>query len=293
MFLITLVVTIVAASGFVAVPPTASRLLSTSSSSSSWSKTRLYQERRQPWNVFRSFQQSSKFISLPSLPFSSPSSPKTQTIQPGQVVWQPLTPSYTSPGSSSGGTTTTPLLFQWAPLDDVVMGGVSSSTMDNGSGRWKGFVTDANSGGFVGIRSTPNVQLDVSACRGLEFKFQAATTDNNMPRRIKVVVRDSTDFNGIAWTISVDLPPKSNGGFFNSGNAKAQVVSIQVPLQDKSLIPTRFARIVKDEQGKGGLDKTSVTALQLVYSKFEYEGALNPKFQVGDFELRLLEVKAY
>jgi hypothetical protein len=293
MFLITLVVTIVAASGFVAVPPTASPnpLLSSSSSSSSLSKTRLYQERRQPWNVFRSFQQSSKFVSLPFLPFSSSSSPKTQTIQPGQVIWQPLTPS-SNPKSPSSTTTTTTPLFQWAPLDDVVMGGVSYSTMDNGSGRWKGLVTDANNGGFVGIRSTPNVQLGLSACRGLELKFQAAT-DNNMPRRIKVVVRDSTDFNGIAWTMSVDLP--KNGVFFQTGNAKQpQVVSIQVPLQDKSLIPTRFARIVRDEQGnKGKLDKTSVTALQLVYSKFEYEGALNPKFQVGDFELRLLEVKAY
>lgn len=230
------------------------------------STTELYEQQtsdkqgRKPWNVFRFVQQSSRFVTPP---FASSSS--KQAVQPGQVLWQP--------GRKQQ------QLFQWAPLDDVVMGGVSYSTLDNASGLWKGSVTDANSGGFVGIRSTPNVQLDLTKCKGLEWTFQSSS---NMPRRLKVVLRDSTDFNGIAWTTSVDIP----------SNKKGQV-TVKVPLNAKSFVPTRFAQIVKDSQTAKGIQKDSVTALQLVYSKFEYEGALNPQFQVGDFDLQILQVKAY
>lgn len=157
------------------------------------------------------------------------------------------------------------------------MGGVSYSTLDNASGLWKGSVTDANNGGFVGIRSTPNVQLDMTQCGGLEWTFQ---TTQSMPRRLKVVLRDSTDFNGIAWTATVNVPNKP------------KQVKVKTPLNKQSFVPTMFARIVEDAKDKG-IDKTSITGLQLVYSKFEFEGALNQEFQVGDFDLQLLEVKAY
>jgi Complex I intermediate-associated protein 30 (CIA30) len=220
---------------------------------------------RQPWDVIRFVQQSSKFVSLPFVP-SGPK--KTKSISPGQVIWKP-----TSSSSDK--------IFQWAPLDDVVMGGVSRSTVDNASGLWKGTVTDANNGGFVGIRSTPpTLQLDLTRCQGLEITFQ---TSPNMPQRLKVVLRDSSDFNGIAWTASVNVP--------TSGN-KPRPVKVKVPLNAESFVPTIFAKIVETAKDKG-IDKSSITALQLVYSKFEFEGALNPKFQVGDFDLQILEVKAY
>jgi hypothetical protein len=159
------------------------------------------------------------------------------------------------------------------------MGGVSDSSVDNASGLWRGTVTDENNGGFVGIRTTPNVNLDLSSCRGLEWKFQ---TSANMPGRLKVVLRDSEDFNGIAWSTSADIP-----------NTNKREVRVKVPLNPKSLVPTRFAQILKGSETDQGIDKTGVTALQLVYSKFEYGGDLNPKFQNGDFELQLLEVKTY
>ena len=242
--------------------------------------TRLHQqnqsaekEKRKPWDVLRFVQQSSKFVSLPFVPSSKASK---QRVQPGQVLWQPAS-------SSSNKNKKQP--FQWAPLDDVVMGGASQSDLDNNSGLWKGLVTDANNGGFVGIRTTPNnLQLDLTNCRGLEWTFQ---TSPQMPRRLKVVLRDSTDFNGIAWTTSVDIPNNTLLG------NKNQQVKVKLPLNSKSLVPTKFARIINDASVQGGIDKTSITALQLVYSKFEYEGALNPKFQAGDFDLQLLEVKAY
>lgn len=253
-----------------------------STSAKTISSTKLYeqksaekqkQKRTQPWDVFRFVQQSSKFVPLP---FASSQSSAKEIVQPGQVLWQP------APDQKSKNQ-----LFQFAVLDDVVMGGSSSSTVDNSSGLWKGMVTDANNGGFVGIRSTPNVQFDMTACRGLEWTFAASA---NMPRRVKVVLRDSTDFNGIAWTTSVDIPAAG----------KNKQVAVKVPLKKSGpfsstqpLVPTRFAKIVKDDSTKNGIDLSGITCFQLVYSKFEYEGALNPKFQVGDFDLQLLQVKAY
>lgn len=227
------------------------------------STTRLYETRTKSWNPLRFAQQSSKFVKPP---FSPP--PPKETIRPGQVLWQPTS------------TTSQKNPFQFAPLDDVVMGGVSDSTIDNASGLWKGTVTDESNGGFVGIRSTPNVDLDLSSCKGLEWRFQ---TSANMPGRLKIVLRDTPDFNGIAWSTSADIPSKTS----------KREVRVKVPLNPKSLVPTRFAQILKGSETEKGIDKTSVTALQLVYSKFEYEGALNPKFQSGEFELQLLEVRTY
>ena len=66
----------------------------------------------------------------------------------------------------------------------------------------------------------------------------------------------------------------------------AQVV--RVPFL--SLIPNKFAnRIVSDIE----FDQSNVVGIQFVYSKFEYDGDLNPKFRIGGFRLQILEVKAY
>ena len=61
-------------------------------------------------------------------------------VSVGETLW--------TPSSSEN-------FFRFSPLDDVVMGGASSSTIDNNTGIWKGTVTDANNGGFVGVRSVP------------------------------------------------------------------------------------------------------------------------------------------
>jgi hypothetical protein len=90
---------------------------------------------KQKWELGRFVKQSSKFVTMPF------ASTPTRTILPGDVIWQP---------SANGD-------FTLAPLDDVVMGGVSSSDFDNASGKWVGRVTDANNGGFIGIRSTPSL----------------------------------------------------------------------------------------------------------------------------------------
>lgn len=240
---------------------------------------------RRPWNFFRFLQQTSRFMSpFPSpIPSSSASNGvggywEEGPVPPGTVLWRP--------GNSNNDPTTTGTrnnIFTFAPLDDVVMGGVSSSTFDGATGIWKGIVTDANNGGFVGIRSTPlplNViqKIDLSRCRGIEWTL--AGTDKDM--RLKVVLRDSTEFNGVGWTSSKDTTKSPSTSRLKS------VVTLKVPFQGQ--VPCRFAKVISNAPP---FDASNVKAFQLVYSKFEYDGALNPKFQTGDFEIQILEIRTY
>lgn len=230
-------------------------------------------EIRQRWDALRFVQQSSKFVSLPF------QEKQQRTVQPGDVLWQA--------GSDSND-------FTMSPLDDVVMGGVSSSTFDGNTGKWTGTVTDANNGGFIGIRSTPTFEWDMTSCKGLEWKVK--TTAPNA-KRFKFVLRDSTDFNGITWTTSADIagtrrnplldlfpqkqgtsPPSDSGG---------AVTTVKVPFDE--LIPALFARTVPDQTFR----KDNVVGLQVAFSKFEYDGDLNPKFELGGVDLQLLDLRAY
>lgn len=181
-----------------------------------------------------------------------------------------------SPSSSNN-------FFNFSPLDDVVMGGASSSTMDNTSGVWKGMVTDANNGGFVGIRSTPfrnGLSLDMSDCTGVILTVAASKEDEEekSKRRYKFVVRDSTDFNGICWTTEFDILPSNN---------KGGTTDIRIPFIQQ--VPTIFAKTIRGQN----FDDTNVVGFQVAYSKFEYDGRLNALFQLGEFELQLLELKSY
>lgn len=156
--------------------------------------------------------------------------------------------------------------FEFYPLDDVVMGGASKSAFDKETGIWKGTVTSANNGGFVGIRSSPLDQpLDMSKCTGLQIRLIGGEG-----RRFKATVRDSTEFNGVAWTSSFDTKPLpsvpfnavaqlslfSNGGGSNSG-----ITTVKIPFQ--KLIPTIFARTVPNKV----FNSDNIQAIQLTYSK--------------------------
>lgn len=209
--------------------------------------------KRVPWNFFRFLQQSSKFVSI--LPSSGSAK---RRIDPGTVLWEA-----TSSSSSSG--------FSLSPLDDVVMGGASASSFSRG--RWKGLVTDANNGGFVGIRSTPSFEYDMTKCQGIEITLRSGGTAT---KRFKLGLRDSKDFNGIVWTFSFDAP----------GNYKAKM--IQVPFA--KLVPTLFARTIPNPPR---FRRDNVVGIQLVYSKFEYDGAMNPNFQLGDVDVEIESIKAY
>lgn len=241
---------------------TAGRRWSTTTTRSTTTTTRLSAERR-PWDIIRFVQQSSRFVVRN--PFSSSTK---RIIEPGQTLWK----------AGGGGNSND---FTFAPLDDVVMGGASSSTFDSFTGKWTGDVTDANNGGFIGIRSTPFVEYDMSKCQGIQLRIivpsssSSSSSNNNKgktPFRLKVVLRDSIDFNGIGWTTSVDV----------SGSTKNQISFAKQ-------VPTRFAKTVSGPS----FARDQVRGLQLVFSKFEYDGALNPTFRVGRFQIQVEEIQAY
>ncbi|KAL6206738.1 hypothetical protein ACLB2K_023985 [Fragaria x ananassa] len=167
----------------------------------------------------------------------------------------------------------------WGALDDVVMGGVSESTFlidPNGSedggptGLFKGVVSTANNGGFTSIRtknlSTPE---DLSAYDGLELRLKGDG------RRYKLIVRTSGDWDTVGYT----------AGFDTVGD---QWQTVRLPFT--SLRPIFRAKTVPDAPP---FDPSNIVSLQLMFSKFEYDGKLNPTFMEGAFKLPVSSIKAY
>jgi len=216
-------------------------------------------QEREPWEFGRFAQQSSKFVTLPF------SRVEKKVLKPNDILWEPADRN-----------------FEFGPLDDVVMGGASSSMFDNVSGKWRGTVTDANNGGFIGIRSYPAFQYDMSACKGVEVKVKGGNG-----KRFKFVLRDSTDFNGITWSTSATLGNQKNPILKLFEDKKDDTAVIQIRFDEQ--IPALFARTIPDQV----FQKDSVTGIQVAYSKFEYDGEINSFFELGDVDLQILSIKTF
>lgn len=167
----------------------------------------------------------------------------------------------------------------WGSLDDVVMGGVSASSLQidlNGGeeggaiGIFKGFVSTDNNGGFASIR-TKNFESpeNLSPYEGLELRLKG---DGH---RYKLIVRTSGDWDALGYAASFDTQ-------------KGQWQSVRLPFTE--FIPTFRARTVR---GAEPFVTSNIVSLQLMYSKFEYDGKLNPTFDPGPFELPLESIKSY
>ena len=233
---------------------------SSSSSSSSLKATNPSdKEEKKPWEIGR-FLKTVSFYNAFKIPIISDliSPVKTDTVQvrTGDVLW--------SIDENK---------VEWGALDDVVMGGVSKSDLAIGqafNGKWTGFVTSANNGGFAGIRSKIfEPKLDASSCRGIILKVKG---DGN---RYKFIGRDDVEWNGIAWSTSFDT-------------VKNKFIEVKIPFT--KLRPTRFARTVS---GIPPFNSKFFTGMLLSLSKFEYDGDLNPKFNEGYFQLELESIKLF
>jgi hypothetical protein len=138
------------------------------------------------------------------------------------------------------------------------------------TGNWTGYVSTANNGGFAGIRTklfkTP---FDCSDCTGLKIKLKGDG------QRFKFIVRDDEEWNGVAWSFSVDTKV-------------GQSTEVRIPFQNFK--PTKYAKTLKDFQP---FNKAQVTGMQLTLSKFEYDGELNPKFREGPFSVQLESIATY
>lgn len=160
----------------------------------------------------------------------------------------------------------------WGALDDVVMGGVSASTLQvtETAVQFTGQVSTANSGGFASVR-TRNLEpaLDLSAYQGIRLHLRG---DDN---RYKFLVRGGAGWDSLAHAYAFDTEA-------------GQWIDVDIPFS--ALVPTLRARTVPNA---APLNLQKIYALQLMISKFEYDGRLNPNFTSGDFSLEIATIAAY
>lgn len=160
----------------------------------------------------------------------------------------------------------------WGALDDVVMGGVSESNIRitaNGA-IFSGNVSTANNGGFASVRTRNfSPSLDLSDYEGIELRV------NGDGKRYKFILRCEGKWDGIGYCYSFDT-------IYDFPQ------TIRIPFKD--LIPVFRAKTVPNA---APFDSSQVYSMQLMLSKFEYDGALNPNFSPGLFGLAIESIKAY
>lgn len=160
----------------------------------------------------------------------------------------------------------------WGAVDDVVMGGVSESNIRLANNRaiFFGNVSTANNGGFASVRTRNfSSPLDLSNYQGIEIRLQGDG------KRYKFITRCEGKWDGIGYCYSFDT-------IYNFPQ------TIRIPFQD--LVPVFRAKTVPEV---GVFDASKVYSMQLMLSKFEYDGALNPQFSPGLFNLEVEYIKAY
>ncbi|WOD41085.1 CIA30 family protein [Nodosilinea sp. E11] len=159
----------------------------------------------------------------------------------------------------------------WGSLDDGVMGGVSASQVQWQNGlRFVGQVSTANSGGFASIR-TRNLEppLNLSQWQGTVLYAQGDG------QRYKWILRDNPDWDSLAYCYSFDTDSD-------------RPITVRTPFLDP--VATRRARTVPEASA---LNPAQVYSMQLMLSKFEYDGDLNPSFEPGSFELTVQRLAVY
>lgn len=160
----------------------------------------------------------------------------------------------------------------WGAVDDVVMGGVSESDIRfvDGTAVFAGNVSTQNSGGFASVR-TKNFDspCNLAGYEGVELRVRGDG------KRYKFLIRTETKWDGTAYSYSIDTVSNS-------------WLSVRIPFA--SLIPVFRAKTLKDS---APIDSSNIYSFQLMLSKFEYDGELNPKFSPGGFALQVESIKAY
>ncbi|WP_250121565.1 CIA30 family protein [Chroococcidiopsis sp. CCMEE 29] len=160
----------------------------------------------------------------------------------------------------------------WGAVDDVVMGGVSESEIQlvDGTALFTGNVSTANSGGFASVR-TRNFEppFNLVGYEGVELRVKGDG------KRYKFLIRTETKWDGVAYSYSFDTVSNS-------------WISVRIPFTE--LIPVFRAKTLKDFPA---IDLSKIYSFQLMLSKFEYDGELNPRFSPGSFTLQVESIQAY
>ncbi|NET40041.1 MAG: hypothetical protein F6K19_50195, partial [Cyanothece sp. SIO1E1] len=94
-------------------------------------------------------------------------------------------------------------------------------------------------------------------------------------QRYKFFVRDGATWDSMAYAYSFDT-------------VADQWITVRVPFAE--MIPVRRARTVPDALP---LNPGRIYSMQLMLSKFEYDGRLNPQFKAGEFRLFVRTIGTY
>ncbi len=160
----------------------------------------------------------------------------------------------------------------WGSVNDVVMGGVSQSQLQAQTDRalFTGYVSTENNGGFASVR-TRNYDpvLDLSEYQGIELQVIGDG------KRYKFISRCEGAWDGVSYVASFDTVYDT-------------FTTVRIPFA--SLRPVVRAKTYAQA---GAFESNQVYSLQLMLSKFEYDGELNATFEPGEFELGITSIKAY
>lgn len=160
----------------------------------------------------------------------------------------------------------------WGAVDDVVMGGVSESNIRlvENTALFAGNVSTANSGGFASVRTRNfSPAFDLSGYEGIDLRVKGDG------KRYKFLLRTETKWDGTAYCYSF--------------NTVANIwMTVRIPFSQ--MIPVFRAKTLNDYPP---IDRNQISSLQLMLSKFEYDGELNPQFSPGSFNLQVESIKAY
>jgi Complex I intermediate-associated protein 30 (CIA30) len=160
----------------------------------------------------------------------------------------------------------------WGAVDDVVMGGISESQIASvpEGALFSGNVSTANSGGFVSVR-TRNFEpaLDLSAAQGLQLRVKGDG------QHYKFLLRSDVGWDSVAFAFAFDT-------------IAAEWLTVLIPFAE--LRPVFRAKTLPPDVV---VNLAKVRSLQLMLSKFEYDGGLNPKFQPGQFSLVVESIATY
>ncbi len=221
------------------------------------------QSERKSWDAGRFLQTLSFFESIPvvswlqHMVFGSTPPPPPQP-QAGLIF------DFSQPSST--------LNQVWGALDDVVMGGISASSfqMQSDAALFTGNVSTENSGGFASVRTRNfDPPLNLTGHSGIELRLKGDG------QRYKFLVRDEDSWDSLAYTYSFDTVPN-------------QWIEVRIPFN--LMAPVFRAKTVADAKG---VNTARIRSLQLMLSKFEYNGALNPNFQPGEFRLMVRAIAVY
>ncbi|URD52718.1 CIA30 family protein [Chroococcidiopsis sp. CCNUC1] len=167
----------------------------------------------------------------------------------------------------------TPQLQQiWGAVDDVVMGGVSQSEIRfvEGTALFTGNVSTANSGGFASVRTKNFTSpLDLSGYEGVTLRVRGDG------KRYKFFLRTESSWDGMAYSYSFDTVAN-------------EWITVRIPFNQ--LTAVFRAKTISDAPA---IDTSKIRSLQLMLSKFEYNGELNPQFSAGGFALQVESIGAY